>query len=421
MKAKRILSLILVGIMALTTACKSDNNSSQSSSNSSSSNTKTSATTENTTDSSPEDSTTEPTVGTKESTIMKLGENEIKALGRTFVSYDTLWLCMSGTGLEFIFTGDSLDITVVGDNTASGSTASTQARIGVYVNGERIADEMINEAEKTISVVKDNGGKSVTVKIVKLSESANSVCGIKLPTIANGEKIEAVPEKGRRIEFIGDSITCGYGVDDEVKEHHFSTQTEDFTKTYAYKAAQKLDAEYSVFAASGYGIISGYSGNGKKVEGQTIPQFYNKLGFSYQSIKGESQPQNIDYNFNFQPDIILINLGTNDDTYVGKERTERTPEYREGYIAFLKQIREKNPDSTIICSLGIMGGSLFNAIEGAVAEYTAETDDTNIHTLKFDQQNMDVDGIAADWHPSEKTHEKASDKLVDKVKEIMNW
>lgn len=421
MKAKRIFSLILVGIMSLTTACTRDNNSSQNSSNTSTSSTETSATTENTTASSPEDSTPEPIVGTKESTIMKLGENEIKALGRTFVSYDTLWLCMSGTGLEFTFTGDNLDITVIGDTTASGSNASTQARIGVYVDGKRIADEMINEAEKTISVVKGNGDKSVAVRIVKLSESANSVCGIKLPTLADGEKIEAVPEKERRIEFIGDSITCGYGVDDEVKEHHFSTETEDFTKTYAYKAAEKLDAEYSVFAASGYGIISGYSGNGSKVDAQTIPQYYEKLGFSYQSIKGETQPQNIDYNFTFQPDVILINLGTNDDTYVTKERSERTPEYREGYVAFLKQIRAKNPDSTIICSLGIMGGSLFKAIEDSVAEYTAETGDTNIHTLKFDQQNMDADGIAADWHPSEKTHEKASDKLVEKVKEIMNW
>lgn len=416
MKAKRILSLILVVVMALTTACKSDDNSSQNSNKSTETNASTTVTTENTTDNIPE-----PIIGEKESTIMKLGENQIKALGRTFVSYNTLWLCMSGAGLEFTFTGDTLDITVIGDSTASGSNASSQARIGIFINGERVVDEMINEAEKTISVIKDNGGKATSVKIVKLSESANSVCGIKLPTLADGEKIEAVPEKARRIEFIGDSITCGYGVDDEVKEHHFSTETEDFTKTYAYKAAEKLDAEYSVFAASGYGIISGYSGNGKKVEGQTIPQFYNKLGFSYQSIKGETQPQNIDYNFTFQPDVILINLGTNDDTYVGKERTERTPEYRQGYVAFLKQIREKNPDSTIICSLGIMGGSLFKAIEDAVAEYTAETNDTNIHTLKFDQQNMDVDGIAADWHPSEKTHEKASDKLVDKVKEIMNW
>ena len=32
---------------------------------------------------------------------------------------------------------------------------------------------------------------------------------------------------------------------------------------------------------SGYGIISGYTDDGKKKPEQTIPQYYDKLGFSY--------------------------------------------------------------------------------------------------------------------------------------------
>lgn len=48
------------------------------------------------------------------------------------------------------------------------------------------------------------------------------------------------------MEFIGDSITCGYGVDDPDKEHHFKTATEDVTKAYAYKTALALNADYSM-------------------------------------------------------------------------------------------------------------------------------------------------------------------------------
>lgn len=48
----------------------------------------------------------------------------------------------------------------------------------------------------------------------------------------------------------------------------------------------------------------------------------------------------------------------------------------------------------------------------------AETGDAKVFTMKFDAQNA-ADGIAADWHPSEKTHEKAAEKLVSEIKEIM--
>ena len=34
--------------------------------------------------------------------------------------------------------------------------------------------------------------------------------------------------------------------------------------------------------------------------------------------------------------------------------------------------------------------------------------------MMFENQSMD-DGIAADWHPSEKTHEKAAEKLRDEA------
>ena len=83
--------------------------------------------------------------------------------------------------------------------------------------------------------------------------------------------IHKAPGLAHKIEFIGDSITAGYGVDDEVKEHGFSTATEDVTKTYAYKTAAALQADYSIVAYSGHGIISGYTGDGEKNTGLLIP------------------------------------------------------------------------------------------------------------------------------------------------------
>lgn len=61
-----------------------------------------------------------------------------------------------------------------------------------------------------------------------------------------------------------DSITCGYGVDDEDRSHQFSTKTEDATKAYAYKTAQLLNADYSLVSYSGHGVVLGYTTREKR-------------------------------------------------------------------------------------------------------------------------------------------------------------
>ena len=100
-------------------------------------------------------------------------------------------------------------------------------------------------------------------------------------------------EREFKIEFVGDSITCGYGVDDPVKEHHFKTSTEDATKTYAFKTAQALNADWSFVSVSGWGIISGYTGDAKKNANSVIPRVYDKLGFSWGNTIFGINPGNI--------------------------------------------------------------------------------------------------------------------------------
>jgi hypothetical protein len=90
-------------------------------------------------------------------------------------------------------------------------------------------------------------------------------------------------------------------------------------------------------------------------------------------------------------------------------------------VAFLKTVRENNPNAHIICSLGIMGASLFDSILDAYLAYQSETGDQNISFFRFDQQNSAVDGLAADWHPTESTHEKAAAALAEEIKTVMNW
>ena len=345
-------------------------------------------------------------------------EEYVKPLGRTEYLKDTLWMALSGTGAEFSFTGTKAVITMQADTAIMGDRNS-QARVAIFVNDECVVDDMIDNMAEIYTVFESETEQECTVRVVKLSEAANSTVGIKNIEVRSRGDIKPTQNKTHLIEFIGDSITCGYGVEDEVKENHFSTKTENVMKAYAYKTAEALDADYSMVSYSGHGIISGYTGTGDKVETQLVPPYYQKFGFSYASYMGQNA---IDVEWDFtkrQPDLIVINLGTNDDSYTGSD-TAKQEEYVTGYVAFLKEIRQLNPDATILCTLGIMGDRLYPCVEKAVADYQAEAGDEKVHSLKFDVQ-LPADGYAADWHPTEATHNKAAEKLTTKIKEIMGW
>ena len=345
-------------------------------------------------------------------------DKNVKMLGRTaYLDDDVLYCAFSGTGIEFTFTGTKCSITVVGDSGSTNSAnADSQARVGIYVDGERVIDDMVDQAEEIYNVIDSDTEVTATVSLVKLSETANSIMGIKEIKVV-GSEIKPTANKDMLVEFVGDSITCGYGVDDPDKDHHFSTKTEDITKAYGYKLAQKLDADYSMVSLSGYGIISGYSGDGNKVTAQTLPQYYDKLGYSWNTC-GSFTAQETEWDFSKrQPDLIFINLGTNDDSYTG-DNADLQEEYSAAYTEFIKQVREKNPDAKIFCAFGVMGDRLYPYVEKAVERYTEETGDSNVQAIKLSPQSAS-NGYAADWHPSEATHEATAKGIMRELNKIL--
>ena len=351
----------------------------------------------------------------KEDVPVNVFEN-VKLLGRTYLSDDgKLWMGLSGTGADFDYTGDKLTLFIVGN--AGGP--KDRSRVGIYVDGERVKDFMAPSGGEMVDI-EGKGSEPINVKVVKLSECAQSCCGISMMNL-NGGTITPAAEKKHKIEIIGDSITCGYGVDDEDANHSFSSSTEDCTKSYSIKTAELLDADYSLVSFSGYGIISGYSGDGKKHADQLVPTYYSKYGFTYAAGFGSQKPQDIEWDFSkFVPEAIVINLGTNDASYT-KSNAEKMDDYKTHYVEFLKDIRSKNADARIYCTLGIMDTTLCETVKAAAEAYTAETGDSNIRTFDFPIQNSAEDGIAADWHPSDKTHTKSAELLAEFIKTDMGW
>lgn len=344
-------------------------------------------------------------------------EQNVKLIGRTAADEGIRWLALSASGVEFTFTGTKASFTIVGDNMIT--NAEKQARFAVYINGEKTMDELVDNAEEEFTVFSAEEAAETTVKLLKLSEAQESMMGIKSINVTSVDDIKPTAEKALKIEFIGDSITCGYGIDDEDKDHHFKTSTEDATKAYAYKTAMALDADYSLFSFSGNGIISGYTDNGKKVTSQLVPKVYDKVGKSWGNYNYFSV-QDVEWDFSkFQPDYVVINLGTNDASYTGGDK-EKVMDYIDSYVEFLKVVREKNPDAHIICSLGVMGATLMTGVNKAAEKYTEETGDTNISTFMFTSQDGNKNGYAADWHPTEASQDIAAAELTEYMKSLIN-
>lgn len=368
-----------------------------------------------TTSAAPETPAVTDTLSPSERTFIPDSSN-VKLIGRTYSENGILWLAQSASGIEFTFRGTKASVDITGDGSVFGKSDS-KARFAVYVNGERVMDEMVEESLKTYDIYTSDEPADVDVRILKLSECANSSFGIKALNVTSENGISPAPEKELKIEFIGDSITCAYGVDDEVKEHHFSTETEDATKSYAYKTAQKLGADYSLVAFSGHGIISGYTSDKKNTE-QLVPTFYEKVSRSYGSASAYYDT-NAEWDFDkFVPDYIVINLGTNDDSYV-KGIQERKDEFSAAYAEFIGQVRKSNPDSYIICALGVMGDGLYPSVENAVSQYISDTGDNMISAFRLSVQEVFKNGAAADWHPTEATHEIAAEELSEYIESLM--
>ena len=342
--------------------------------------------------------------GEVKSQTVSVSEENSKLIGRTLEKDGVTWLVHSGSAMECTVTGTEASVTICGDGGIN-SDEKYRPRYGVYVDGELIKDVVMSEKEQTVELFSGTSARTAAVKVMHLSEANNGCIGVKGITVTSSstKPVKPTPKKDLTIEFIGDSITCAYGVEAESQYVGFSTSTENFSLSYAYLAAQLLDADYSAVCYSGHGIVSGYTNDGTKNTDSLVPPYYEMVGKpnDYQAA----------WDFDAHPvDVVVLNLGTNDDSYATTELEARGTEYQEKYEEFLKQIRKCNPDAHIICTLGIMGcAELYPYIEAAVEAVG------DMKITCYESPVQDMNDLGADWHPSPRTHEKNAYLLADKI------
>lgn len=144
----------------------------------------------------------------------------------------------------------------------------------------------------------------------------------------------------RRIEFYGDSITSGHGIDDCCGTCNAHRRYWDGTATYAAQTARLLNTDYTVISKSGIGIsVSWYP--------QVMPNLFYRSNPD-DSLSAWDFTQNV-------PDIVVVNLMQNDSWLVKKRRPELTRADIVGnYQKFLIELLERYPSAAFVCTIGPM-------------------------------------------------------------------
>lgn len=340
----------------------------------------------------------------------------VKIMGRTLKRDGMLYLGYSCSSIEITFIGKRAEAILWSDSPTLPDIHN--AWIAIFVNDELKPSKRfpLEKEEDRYVLYEADTCKEVKLRLVKYSEAAFGKVGIKSLYI-DGEILprptKALP---RRLEFIGDSITCGYGNEGVLMTDTFTTSQENPWEAYAAVTARSLGAEYQMVCWSGIGIISNYTEQNTPNEEWLMPVLYPYTDKACDLVLGK-EPELWDFS-RFVPDCIVINLGTNDNSYT-KGISDRVAVFASKYYEFLHQVRSSNPNSVILCTLGAMGQELCMAIREQVERLTNEGDH-RIHDLSYEVQKPE-DGIGTDWHPSRHTHQKMAAKLEDKIREIMNW
>ena len=234
--------------------------------------------------------------------------------------------------------------------------------------------------------------------------------------------VEAPTFPSRKIEFIGNSITCGYGNEGLCKEEHFDYATENHYYSYASIAARHLEAQHWVVARSGIGAYRNYGEPQTGSPDSCMPVQYEYTGYAWKSdLRNEPTFLREKWDFSrFQPDVVCINLGTNDLSTNNYDLAL----LKAGYQKLLGMVRQHNPQAKIV----FLTGSMLQSQELLEArrlldEVTAEArkaGDSEIY--RFDLSPIEgEEWYGNDWHPNIYQDEKMADELTAYLRKLMNW
>jgi len=329
--------------------------------------------------------------------------------GRIITNNGRVELISSASYAEFQFSGDSC---IVG--------LSNVASPGDY---NYVAIEVDNEYKGRIKISNTNANDYVInatrkklwhlLRVYKATEAQN---GLVIVNYIRALRLKPITGSAKKkIEFIGNSITCGFGNDDkEIPCHNGSKWYDQHNAywSYAARVARIVNADFMLSTISGAGIYRDWNS-----DGPTVPQQYES---AYLRIDSTER-----WNFkNYIPDIVAIALGTN-DLSGGDGTTPRNPFdsaiFVHTYINFLKTIYDHYPATQII----LLTSPMVNGKNAEKLLSCLKIIQTEIFKQKISQRKIKIfefkpmHATGCDGHPSMHEHEIMADELLPFMKQAI--
>ncbi len=229
-----------------------------------------------------------------------------------------------------------------------------------------------------------------------------------------GKTLLPMPRRpDRRIEFVGNSITSGYGNEADSSDHYFQGSTEDACLSFASITGRELHADYSLISWSGRGVVRNY-GDSNRVSRDPMPAFYDRTLATDSTLK---------WNFkNWIPQAVVINLGTNDFS------THPYPDsavFVNAYGRLIDHVRSLYPGVTLFCCCGPMiGEPCFEYVKEVVnlqQEKEGRNKDVFFVNMDSSRINITLKDLGLNEHPNIEGAWKMARVLVREMNLRMLW
>lgn len=337
----------------------------------------------------------------KSDTFEKATSSNVHIVGRHAIGTDgSVSFDWVGTYLETDYTGGSISVKIAVDG---------KAYFNVMVDG-RVVKKILVEGSTPQTVVLDGrlGSGRHTLRLQQCTEGEYGKTTVYGFTCEPGRQFFPPRKRQRLIEFYGDSYTCGFGVESNRAEDPFKLETENCNDAYGCLIANYFDADYVLIAHSGQGIVRDY---GDKKDESAINMFtrHDKIFDAHDTVCYAFQQ--------YQPDLVVINLGTNDFSPNNMPRVER---FIGNYKALIHSVRSHYGAVPVFCvtphSANIYLSAAIEALRTSLASDTL----THFAQSMTDLIHYGVD-LGASWHPNRLGQRKIAMSLIPQVASLMGW
>jgi hypothetical protein len=335
--------------------------------------------------------------------LVAFNDARITYSGRTLYQPDAAVLQWPGASVKINFNGTGMAVVLKDQDTSN--------YYNVILDNQVIARIHPDTAKKTYQLATGLSKGKHTLELFKRTEwdkGKTMFYGFMPVKEASVLPASALPQ--RKIEFYGNSITCGYATEDLHNDSSIGFFENNYV-SYAAITARHFNAQYSCIAKSGIGVLVSWFP-------LIMPEMYDRLDPTDSTSKWDFSK--------YTPDLVVINLFQNDawitqkpDNAEFKHRFgTKAPSAAEIVLAYktlVQNIRSKNPNAKIICALGSMDATQTGSPwPGYIEEAVKQLHDQKIYTHFFPYKNTP-------GHPKVLEQKQMADDLIAYIDQNIKW